>query len=620
MLRFLRIEHLAVIEAVQVEFEPGLNVLTGETGAGKSMLVEAVGLLMGGRASADLIRTGESQAHVQAEFDVADLKVGTTTQGASEASRSADLLASPTTQGANEAVRSAALQASPATLIVRRDINAQGRSRAFLNDTLVTAAALSDAAAPLVELHGQHEHQTLLDPQSHLLMLDEFAGLVAARTDVGAAFRAWKKLQSELDAFHMDEREKAARLDLLKFQMGEIANAKLRGGEDEELETTRRVLSSADKLQRLCADAYAALYDSDAAALAQLGTVWKRVADLADVDPAFRPHVEARDAIKTQLEDLAQTLRAYGEHIDASPERLQQVEDRLALVERLKRKHGPSLADVIAKREALSTQLDALEHADERRAGLESETQAARERFLDGARALSRKRREAAKQFATRIQALLAELAMGRTQFDFRFDAEPPESAWAETGVDVAECYISANVGEDLRPLARIASGGELSRVMLAIRTLAAAGAPGKTLIFDEIDAGIGGRVADVVGKKLRAIGASFQVLCITHLPQIAAAGHVHFHISKRVLNGRTHTEVVRLDEGQRVEELARMIGGAAPTDAARAAARELLGGLGHGRDAASSTRGESEAKTKAKPDEAKAKPASASPRASREH
>ena len=566
MLRFLRIEHLAVIDAVQVEFEPGLNVLTGETGAGKSMLVEAVGLLMGGRASADLIRTGESHAQVQAEFDVADPKVGP-------------------------------------TLIVRRDINAQGRSRAFLNDTLVTAAALSDAAAPLVELHGQHEHQTLLDPQSHLLLLDEFAGLAAARADVGAAFRAWKKLQFELDAFHMDEREKAARLDLLKFQMAEIAGAKLRAGEDEELETTRRVLSSADKLQRLCADAYAALYDSDAAALAQLGIVWKRVADLAEVDPAFRPHVDARDAIKPQLEDLAQMLRAYGEQIDASPERLQQVEDRLALVDRLKRKYGPSLADVIAKREAISGQLDALEHADERRAGLESETRAARERFLDGARALSRKRREASKQFATRLQSLLAELAMGRTRFDFRFDAEPPESAWADTGVDVAECYISANVGEELRPLARIASGGELSRIMLAIRTLAAAGAPGKTLIFDEIDAGIGGRVADVVGKKLRAIGASFQVLCITHLPQIAAAGHTHFHISKRVVNGRTHTEVVRLDESQRVEELARMIGGAAPTDAARAAARELLG--------------ESEAKSKAKAPKAKAKATSTSPRAS---
>ncbi len=559
MLRFLHIEHLAVIDAVQVEFEPGLNVLTGETGAGKSMLVEAVGLLMGGRASADLIRTGENQAQVQAEFDVADPKAGT-------------------------------------TLIVRRDINAQGRSRAFVNDTLVTAASLGEQTSPLVELHGQHEHQTLLDPQSHLLTLDAFANLGSVREPVASAYADWKRLQSEFDAFQMDEREKAARLDLLNFQVGELENARLRAGEDEELETMRRVLSSADKLQRLSGEAYAALYDSDEAALARLGTVWKRVAELAEVDPTFQPHLDARDAIKSQLEDLAQTLRAYGETIDASPARLQEVEDRLALLERLKRKHGPALADVIAKRDTLSRQLDALANADERRAGLDAEMRAARDVFLTRARALSRKRHDAAKHFGTRIQAVLGELAMGRTQFDVRFDAEPPESSWSETGIDVAECYLSANVGEDMRPLARIASGGELSRVMLAIRTLAAAAAPGKTLIFDEIDAGIGGRVANVVGKKLRDIGESFQVLCITHLPQIAAAGHVHFHISKHVANGRTQTQVVRLNEAGRVEELARMIGGAAPTDAARAAARELLG--------------ESEKNTKAKGAQAKAKTA----------
>ncbi len=549
MLRFLRIEHLAVIDAVDVEFEPGLNVLTGETGAGKSMLVEAVGLLMGGRSSADLIRTGETQAHVQAEFD---------------------------------------------GCIVRRDINAQGRSRAFINDALVTAASLSEQTAPLVELHGQHEHQTLLDPQSHLFILDEFAGLADARERVGHAFREWKRWQSQFDAFQMDEREKAARLDLLTFQVGELAKASLRAGEDGELEVARRVLTSADKLQRLSGEAYAALYDSDEAALGRLGAVWKRVTELAEVDPTFRPHLEARDAIKSQLEDLAETLRGYGETIDASPARLQDVEDRLALLERLKRKYGPSLEDVITQRDALTDQLDALAHADERRAGLEADMGRARVAFLEHARALSRRRHEAATHFAMRIQALLGELAMGRTRFDMRFEVEPPESAWTEAGVDVAECYLSANVGEDLRPLARIASGGELSRVMLAIRTLAAASAPGKTLIFDEIDAGIGGRVADVVGKKLRGIGESFQVLCITHLPQIAAAGHVHFHISKSVANGRTQTRVVRLNREQRVEELARMMGGAVATDAARAAARELLG--------------ESEDTPKAKPIEAKAK------------
>jgi DNA repair protein RecN (Recombination protein N) len=550
MLRFLRIEHLAVIEAVDLELEPGLNVLTGETGAGKSMLVEAVGLLIGGRASADLIRTGESSASVQAVFD-----------------------------------------GPGGELIVRRDVNAQGRSRAFVDAAFVTAAALAERAAPLVELHGQHEHQTLLDPQSHLLVLDEFAGLAPLRGEVGDAFRAWKQLQSQFDALQMDEREKAARLDLLKFQVGELENAGLRPGEDEELETSRRVLSSADKLQRLCGEAYAALYDSDEAALARLGTVWKRVAELAEVDPLFQPHVDARDAIKSQLEDLALTLRSYGENIDASPARLQEVEDRLAAVERLKRKYGPGLSDVLAHKETLSRQLDALQNAGERRAGLEAEAAAGKDRFVQKARLLSRKRRDASRTFAAAIQRLLGELAMGRTQFEVRFEADPPEPAWSETGIDVAECYLSANVGEELRPLARIASGGELSRVMLAIRTLAAADAPGKTLIFDEIDAGIGGRVADVVGRKLRGIGETFQVLCITHLPQIAAAGHVHFRITKSVTSGRTHTRVVRLRGDERAEELARMMGGAAPTDAARAAARELL--------AAFQAKGESEAKSK---------------------
>jgi DNA repair protein RecN (Recombination protein N) len=555
-----------------VEFEPGLNVLTGETGAGKSMLVEAIGLLIGGRAAADLIRTGESQASVHAVFELGGLTPAS--------------------------VRGLDPQAGSFELIVRRDVNAQGRSRAFIDDVLVTAAALGERTAPLVELHGQHEHQTLLDPQSHLALLDDFAGLSSSRAPVATAFRRWKQLQTEFDALQIDEREKAARLDLLKFQLGELDKAAARAGEDEELETARRVLSSADKLQRLCGEAYAALYDSDEAALGRLGTVWKRVAELADVDPVFRPHVEARDVIKSQLEDLALTLRNYGASIDASPARLQQVEDRLALLERLKRKYGPSLSNVIARRDELARQLDGLQNADERRATLETELRAAREDFLSNARVLSQKRRTASKDFAAQVRELLEELAMGRTQFEVRFNADPPETAWSESGIDAAECYLSANVGEEPRPLARIASGGELSRVMLAIRTLAAAAAPGKALIFDEIDAGIGGRVADVVGKRLRKLGEQFQVLCITHLPQIAAAGHVQFRIAKAVANGRTHTRVARLTHSERVEEVARMIGGAAPTDAARAAARELLAAHDQGESEAIG-KGESESRSR---------------------
>jgi DNA repair protein RecN (Recombination protein N) len=545
MLRFLRIEHLAVIDALEVEFAPGLNVLTGETGAGKSMLVEAVGLLMGGRASADLIRTGESQASVQGVFE---------DSSASSAEANGEL-------------------------IVRREVTSQGRSRAFVNDVLVTAAALKNQTDALVELHGQHEHQTLLDPQSHLALVDNFAGLDQAREQVASAFRDWRGLQTELDAFQLDERERAARVDLLGFQVAELERAAVGAGEDDELATARRVLANAEKLQRLCGEAYSALYDSDESAVSRLGLVWKRVAELADVDPAFHSHLEARDAIKSQLEDLAFSLRAYGERIDASPARLQEVEDRLAVIERLKRKHGPTLADVIAAKGTLSRQLDSLKHADERRAGLEAESNVAREEFLKRARSLSKARRRHAVDFARRLQDLLGDLAMGRTRLEVRFEEEVPEAAWTEQGIDVAECYLSANVGEDLRPLARIASGGELSRVMLAIRTLAAAGAPGKTLIFDEIDAGIGGRVADVVGKKLSDIGKSYQVLCITHLPQIAASGHAHFHIEKNIAHGRTVTRVARLNGADRIEELARMIGGAAATEAARAAARELVMG-----------------------------------------
>jgi DNA repair protein RecN (Recombination protein N) len=301
------------------------------------------------------------------------------------------------------------------------------------------------------------------------------------------------------------------------------------------------------------------------------------VAELAEVDPVFQPHLDGRDAIKSQLEDLAMSLRSYGEDIDASPGKLQEVEDRLALIDRLKRKYGPALVDVIGARDRFARQLESLRHADERKAGLAVECQAARERFLHLARGLSKQRRRAADEFARRLQDLLSELAMGRTKLEVRFAAEAAEADWTEQGIDIAECYLSANVGEDLRPLARIASGGELSRVMLAIRTLAAAATPGKTLIFDEIDAGIGGRVADVVGKSLSRIGETYQVLCITHLPQIAASGHSHFQISKSVARGRTQTAVVRLDPAARIEEVARMMGGAAPTDAARAAAKELM-------------------------------------------
>jgi DNA repair protein RecN (Recombination protein N) len=539
MLRFLRIRNLAVIEAVDVEFEPGFNVLTGETGAGKSIVVDAVALLLGGRASADLVRTGETQATLEAVF----------------------------VERATE-------------IVVRRELTSQGRSRAFINGALATAAALRDLSTRLVELHGQHEHQALLDPLTHLPLLDEYAGLTPLASRVADAWSDVRLLREQLERSKMDAREKAARIDLIAFQLNEIEKAAPAAGEDESLAASRQVLASAERVQRLCEEGYAALYESDGAVLEGLGGVWKRVAELAAFAPQFSVHLEARDGIKSQLEDLAFLLRSYGASIDASAARLQEVEDRLALVERLKRKYGPTLDDVIARGRALARErtllTDAGEHAEE----LQERLDAAGERYLAAGRELSRKRREGAGQFARRIETLLAELAMARTRFDVRFNVtELAPEEWGERGIDRAEFFVSANPGEELRPLARIVSGGELSRVMLALKTLTVGGATGKTLIFDEVDAGIGGRVAEVLGIRLRALGDRFQVLCITHLPQIAARGTTHFRVEKSVRGARTTTSVERLTLDGRIEEVARMVGGAAITASVRATARDLLAG-----------------------------------------
>ncbi len=536
MIRHLAIRNLAVIESVSVDFEQSFNILTGETGAGKSILVEAVGLLLGGRATQDLIRTGEDVATVEALFE----------------------------SGGEE-------------LVVRREITAQGRSRAMVNGALATAAALRDLSNRLVELHGQHEHQQLLDPATHIAVLDGWSGLDVLRAEVGAAFASVRELRHTLDRLRMDSRERAARLELVEFQLTELTTAGLKSGEDEELAATRHVLRSAATIQRLCLEGYTDLYEDEASALTRLGRVWKHVGELATFDQRFALYRHQREAIKAQLEDLAFTLRDFGGGLDVSPGRLEQVEDRLALLERLKRKHGPTLDEVLRRRDTLTEEHQALTGGGSTAAAVEGQLDAAAAAFLDGARRLSRARRDAASQFAAAMERELAELAMDQTRFEVRLTATEDDAQWSEHGIDAGEFYLSPNPGEELRPLARIVSGGELSRVMLALKTLGAADDAEKTLIFDEVDAGIGGRVATVVGHKLRTLASRFQVLCITHLPQIAAAARTHFAIEKRVVGGRTITSVRRLSDDSRIGELARMLGGGVAGPQAYASARELL-------------------------------------------
>lgn len=537
MLRFLAVRNLAVIDRLELEFERGLNVLTGETGAGKSILVGAVGLLVGGRASVDLVRTGEDVATVEAIFE--------------------------TTSGAE--------------VIVRREVSAQGRSRASIDGALATSAALRDVCSPLVDLHGQHEHQLLLNAATHLDLLDTFADLGGQRLVVADRFATFQTMRAEREKLVSGEREKASRLEFLSFQLTEIERISPKAGEDEELSTTRTVLANADKLQRLCSEAYDALYEGDTAVLPALGVVWKKVGELAALDTRFGPYLDARASVKSQLEDLSFFLRSYSGAIDSSPARLQEVEDRLAQLERLKKKHGPTLADVLDKAESLRREQHDLTHATERVATIDRELAFARDAYLDAATTLSKARRAAAVEFSRALEKALGELAMNRTRCDVRFVPAASDSEWTDRGIEEGEFYISPNPGEDLRPLARIASGGELSRVMLALKTLASTDAPGKTLIFDEVDAGIGGAVADVVGARLLRLGSTYQVLCITHLPQIAAYGSTHYRIEKSLRTGRTVTDVARVEGVKREEELARMIGGSDVSAAVIASAREML-------------------------------------------
>lgn len=563
MIRFLSIRHLAVIESLDLSLDGGLTVLTGETGAGKSVLVEGIGLLLGGRASADMVRTGAPSASVQA--------VITTPEGHE--------------------------------VIVRREVSAEGRSRAFIDDVLVTAGTMRERVSAWVDLHGQHEHQTLQLPETHLDLLDRVSGLTVRRAAVAAAYATHAAARDALAASQMDARERAARIELLSFQLGEIDKVQPEEDEDERLGATRQVLASADRLQRLGQEAYQALYEDERAALQSLAIVWKRLDDLAQVDPAVKPYAALREGVKAQLDDLAFFLRDYVSGIEASPERLQQVEDRLALLERLKRKYGPTLADVRTHQQSLRDRLAALQQPEEQLSALEAAAAAASSNYLREARALSAARQAAAAPFAARLRGELAELAMPHAEVAFRFQEATGEGEWSASGIDRVELLLSANPGEALRPLARVASGGELARVMLAVKVIDAPEAIGRTLIFDEVDAGIGGRVADSVGARLRALSSRAQVLCVTHLPQVAAHADAHVHISKDVRSGRTVTSAVHLSGEARVTEVARMMAGdtSAPMlegartllDAKALAPREPRGRQGESRQ------GESEAAAK---------------------
>ncbi len=555
MLNILTINNIALVSRVEMRLGSGLTLLTGETGSGKSILVDALSLVLGSRASADLIRTGEDSATVEAAFDLTPaLRNGLLQRG---------------------------LPSLGDELVVRREINVAGRGRATVNGALVPVATLRELAPLLVTVYGQHEPQGLLDPAGHIEHLDRFGEVDAGR--LAGLHASLRTVEGRLEELRRDRRELERRREMLHFQVQEIERAGLAPGEEDELRQERLRCQNASRLAGLSSEAYALLYEDEGAALSRLGQAFRRVEELAAIDPRFEGYLKSRPEVMGVLEDLAYYLRDYSGHLEVSPERLDEIEHRLALIERLKRKYGARVEEVIDFGRQCRSQLEGLGDPEEVEQRLEAERATLASSYFEAARTVSALRRSKARELEQRLEKELRQLAMERTRFRVRVAPEPlPEKpagteGWQPNGFDTVEFLLAPNVGEELRPLERVASGGELSRLLLALSCAAPAEDEAASLVFDEVDAGIGGRVADVVGRKLAQLARGRQVLCVTHLPQIAAFADHHYLVRKSVKAGRTLTSVEALDAAGRVEELARMMGGETVGAAAREHATQLL-------------------------------------------
>ena len=557
MLIELRVENYAVIDHVAVEFAAGLNLLTGETGAGKSILIDALALLLGDKASSDVIRHGADKAVVSAVFEV---------EG----------------KAAERVLEENGIDAADGEVIVRREIQANGRGRVFVNNQPATVAVLKQLAPVLASVHAQNESILGFDAAARLELLDSYAAVDLG--PVAAAFAVWKKLAQHIADLEQGEQDKLRLVDLWSFQKKEIESARLVAGEDEKLESEKRVLANAEKIYSAAMSAYDLLYEGEGSAAASLRSASKQLEELARYDEHWRDRVAELESARLAAEDVGLSLRDYAGGVNASPERLAEIEERLATIDRLKRKYGQALDEVIAYGEEVARKLNEIENKDEVLRKLRAELAQAGSKYLAAARAISSQRVSAAKKLEKTVEAEINDLAM-KAKFRIEIDGTDSEVNWTASGFDSVRYLISANPGEPLGPVEDIASGGELSRVMLALKaTVEGAGQKKKrmqrTLVFDEIDTGIGGRAAEAVGKKLKALAGTSQVLCITHLPQIASFADQHYVIEKREVVGRTKTSVRRLDPAERKEELARMMSGARVSEASLKHAEAMLKGV----------------------------------------
>jgi len=562
MLKELKITNFAVIENLTVEFRPGFNVLTGETGAGKSILIDALTLALGGRADTDSIRTGRQTAAVEALFDINDSNI-------------------------LEQVRQLGIEVGDGQLIIKRQVSLSEKNRVFMNGGNITVGTLATIGNRLVDIHGQHDHQTLLHPENHIGILDVYANLMPEKERFQHEFAGYRDRDRELQSLLTDEHDRRQREELLNFQVKEIDQANLAPAEEDALKSEHTKLLNSEKIHQALQQALNLLMDNEGAVREQLGRVDHELQHPAQLDAGLQPIAERAQSLSYEVEDLVEHLRAYVRDNVFQPERLEEIDDRLAEINTLKRKYGGAIAAVLEHRERIAAELQTLSSNQERVAALTEELRRRRQTLARQAVALAEKREKAAARLQKSVEKELRELNMPKTRFGVRFSYEPDAGAFVTfrghtvrltpDGLGVMEFLFSPNPGEDLRPLAKIASGGELSRVMLALKTILNDQDTVPVLIFDEVDSGIGGKVAEKVGVRLKQIAARRQVFCVTHLPQIAGMAAAHFSISKQVDGKRTRTTIRELSLEERIEEIARMSGGEKITEATRQHAREMV-------------------------------------------
>jgi DNA repair protein RecN (Recombination protein N) len=559
MLSLLKIKNIALIDELEIEFASGLNLLTGETGSGKSIIVDSLGALTGERVSSDLIKEGTNQAQIEGLFTVrAD----------------PDL---------HEMFYESGIElddSSETDLIVRRELALSGKNRIFVNNQLVTQAFLRRIGAFLVDIHGQGEQATLFNASTHLEMLDEFAGAGGLGETVAAKFKKMASVRREIESLQEDEAQKFQLLDILQFQVDEIGRANLQTGEDEALEEEKKRLNNVEKLSTLSEESYLLLYENEEATVTTLEKVVRRITELSEYESKFSEYNESLANAQAVLEDLAFAVRDFRGSLEFSPERLAEIENRLAEISRLKRKYGGTIETVLAHFAESAERLRNIETADLREEELRKELKAAREDYLKTALQLHEKREKSAKKLEKEIEMNLKAVSLEKARFEVRISADAEDDrSFTAKGFDKVEFYFSANPGESVKPIGKVASGGELSRLMLILNTTTKLSEASKTMVFDEIDTGIGGRVAEAVGLKLKELARTQQVLCVTHQPQVASLADHHFLVQKETVKNRTLIRLKELGAPEQVEEIARMLAGEKITDTARQHAREMLAG-----------------------------------------